>query len=113
MNNEEREFVEKICKNVDSKLRSQVETVVQTVLVLQKKLDDNYEEYLDAPLSLNMTLGNGESTTRANPFVQEYRTLFKDYMNALVQLTKLIDDVSVEEEINTLSSIKEKIRLVK
>jgi len=109
----EKNLVDKICKNVNSPLRSQIETVVESVLAMQTQLEDNHDEFLTQPLSIQVTVGTGEIINRANPFVQEYRTLFKDYMNALVQLTKLIDDVSVEEEINTLSSIKEKIRLVK
>lgn len=109
----EKNLVDKICKNVNSPLRSQIETVVESVLAMQTQLEDNHDEFLTQPLSIQVTVGTGETINRANPFVQEYRTLFKDYMNALVQLTKLIDDAGVEEEINALSSIKDKIRLVK
>ena len=113
MTKEEKILVEKICKNVQSEFRSQVETAVHTMLSLQKKLEDSYDEYSQQPLSLTMTLGTGEPVTRPNPFVSEYRALFKDYMNAIINLKNLIEDVSVEEEINTLANIKEKIHLVK
>lgn len=109
----EKNLVDKICKNVNSPLKPQIETVVASVLAMQTQLEENHDEFLTQPLSISVTVGTGETINRVNPFVQEYRTLFKDYMNALVQLTKLIDDASVEEEINALSSIKDKIRLVK
>ena len=113
MTNKEKNIVNKICKNVNSPLKPQIETVVASVLAMQTQLEDNHDEYLTQPLSIQVTVGTGETINRANPFVAEYRALFKDYAAALKSLKELIDDVSVEEEINTLSSIKDKIRIVK
>ena len=36
--NKEEELVAKICKNIDSPLRAQIETMVKTIFALQKKL---------------------------------------------------------------------------
>lgn len=113
MTKEEKELVEKICKNVNSPLRPQIETVVKTILALQKKLEEHYDEYLEQPMSVVVTVGTGETVHRTNPFCAEYRSTLKDYIFTIQQLNKLVDDVSVEEEINALSSIKDKIRLVK
>lgn len=107
------ELVQKICKNVNSPLRPQIETMTKIVLSLQKQLDDNYARYLTEPLSLSVTVGTGETINRANPFCAEYRALFKDYVNSLKQLKELIDDVSVEEELNSLASIKDRFKIAK
>lgn len=109
----ENDLVQKICKNVNSPLRPQIETMTRVVLSLQKQLDENYDKYLNQPLSLEVTVGTGEVINRANPFVQEYRALFKDYVNSLKQLKELIDDVSIEEEINSLASIKDRLKIAK
>ncbi len=113
MTNDERELVEKICSNVNSPLRPQIETVVATTLALQKKLDDNYDEYLNQPMSLTVTVNTGEVIRRANPFVSEYRSTFKDYANALRDLKKLCEDVGIEEEISSLAKMKEKLNIGK
>ena len=113
MTEKEKKFVEKVCKNVESPLRPQIETIVQVVLSLQTQLEENYDEYLTQPLSISVTVGTGETINRTNPFCTEYRALFKDYINAVKQLKELIDDVAVEEEITALSSVKEKFKIAK
>lgn len=111
--NKEEELVAKICKNIDSPLKAQIETMVKTIFALQKKLEENYDEYLTQPISLNVTVGTGETVSRANQFVIEYRNIYKDYCRSLKELKELIDEVSIEEELNALSSIKERFKLVK
>lgn len=113
MTEREKKLVEKICKNVNSPLKPQIETMVQVVLSLQKQLEDNYDNYLSQPLSISVTVGTGETINRANPFVQEYRALFKDYLAAIKQLKEIIDDVSVVEELDALSSVKERFKIAK
>jgi len=113
MTESEKKLVEKICKNVNSPLKPQIETMVQVVLSLQKQLEDNYDKYLSQPLSISVTVGTGETINRANPFVQEYRALFKDYLAAIKQLKEIIDDVSVVEELDALSSVKERFKIAK
>lgn len=113
LNDLEKELVTKICKNVNSSLKPQLETMTRVVLSLQRQLEENYPRYLSEPLSLNVVVGTGETINRANPFCIEFRALFKDYVNSLKQLKELIDDVSIEEEINSLTSIKDRFKIAK
>jgi hypothetical protein len=113
MTEKEKKFVEKVCKNIDSPLRPQIETIVQVVLSLQTQLEENYNEYLTQPLSISVTVGTGETISRANPFCAEYRALFKDYIAAVKQLKELIADVAVEEELTALASVKERFKIAK
>src|SRR5574344_893229 len=99
MTSKEKNLVDKICKNVSSPLKPQIETVVASVLAMQTQLEDSHDDYLTQPLSIQVPVGTGETVNRANPFVSEYRALFKDYVAALKSLKELIDDASVEEEI--------------
>lgn len=113
MTDTEKKLVEKICKNVNSPLKKQIETIAAVTLSLQKQLEDNYADYLTQPLSISVVVGTGETVKRANPYVQEYRALFRDYISSVKQLAELIDDANAEEEINALVSIKDKFKIAK
>ena len=113
MTQQENELVKKICKNINSPLKPQIETLASVVISLQKTLEDNYDEFLEQPLSISVTVGTGELVNRSNPLVQEYRAVFKDYINAVKQLKEIIDDVGVEEELNALASAKERFKIAK
>ena len=113
MTNKEKALVSKICKNVNSPLKPQIETVVASVLAMQTQLEDNHDDYLTQPLSIQVTVGTGETINRANPFVAEYRALFKDYVAALKSLKDLMAAETVVADLTALSKVKEKFKIAK
>lgn len=113
MTKKEEQLVTKICQNADSVLRPQIETVAKSVLAMQTQLEENYNEYITQPLSIEVVKGDGEIISRANPYVQEYRALLKDYTSAIKQLQELTNGVKVEQEMNALVNMKEKFKIAK
>lgn len=113
MTAKEKNLVDKICKNVDSPLKSQIETVVVSVLAMQIQLEENHDKFLKQPLSISVTVGTGEIINRANPFVSEYRALFKDYVAALKSLKELIAAEGVVADLSALTKVKEKFKIAK
>lgn len=59
------------------------ETLLVTILAMQKKLIDLRDEFESTDLTYDAEMGDGRVITRANPFVQEYRALVKDFGIAL------------------------------
>lgn len=113
MTKKEEQLVAQICGKVNSPLKSQIETVARSVITLQAKLEENSERYMNEPLSVQIVKGDGEIIDRTNPFVQEYRSMLKDYMAAIKQLQELTNAVGVEKELNALVDMKEKFKIAK
>lgn len=104
----------KICKDLDSPIKEQIETLTKTVIVLQEKLENNLEEYINEPLYQEIVDREGNEKKISNPFVAEFRATLKEYTNDLTILSKLLE-VKIEDnkELNELDNIIQKIRVVK
>lgn len=106
-------ITESICKNVKSPLKLQIETMTNSLLALQKKLDDNYDEYLEQPLSTTTVVNTGSAVRRPNPFVQEYRATYRDYIAALKALKEITSESGNIQDIDTLVNAKERFKIAK
>ena len=88
------------------------ETLMKAVLSLQKKLEDNEERFLEEPLHVEVETGNGNIVPRANPFVQEYRAMIRDFAAAL----KAYKDITGEKdtpEVSSLDSLRSRLKVAK
>ena len=59
------------------------ETLLSAILVMQDKILSLEDEFRAAELTFDAEMGDGRIISRANPFVQEYRALVKDFGAAL------------------------------
>ena len=88
------------------------ETLKTAILALQTKLQENEEEFTDAPLSIEVRMGDGRYVERANPVVQEYRAMVRDYASALKAYKELTGDEQ-PTEISSLEDIRSRFKVAK
>lgn len=86
------------------------ETLKKAILAMKRKIDKNKTEFLNAPLTVEVELGDGRVVTRTNTIVQEYRALVRDYATAL-KAYKDITEGKIEKEASTLSDLRTKFKV--
>lgn len=79
---------------------------------MKRKIDRGKKEFLEAPLSIAVELGDGRVVPRANPIVQEYRALVRDYSTAL-KAYKEITEGKITEEGKQLDELRMKFKVAK
>lgn len=94
------------------KYKESPETLMKAILSLQKKLEENEAEFLAAPLSIEVELGDGRWVPRPNPVVQEYRAMIRDF-SAAIKAYKEITGKQDTPEINSLDSIRSRFKVAK
>lgn len=78
------------------------ETLLNAILAMQNKLIDLREKFESADLTFEAEMGDGRIITRANPFVQEYRALVKDFCIALKTYREIVPlDDDAEDAVDT------------
>ena len=87
------------------------ETLKTAILALQTKLQENEEEFTDAPLSIEVRMGDGRYVERANPVVQEYRAMVRDYASALKAYKELTNDQG-DAEVDQLGDLRAKFKVM-
>lgn len=87
------------------------ETLLEAILAMQNKLVDLRDEFESAELTYDAEMGDGRMITRANPFVQEYRALVKDFGVALKAYKEISDGVS-EANTHTLEELRSKFKVI-
>lgn len=80
---------------------------------MQRKLTKHKSEFLSAPLSIEVEMGDGRIVDRANPIVQEYRALVRDFAAALRSYKELTDQQDQSEDSNKLEDIRSRFRVAK
>ena len=88
------------------------DTLIRAILSLQKKLEDNEAQFLEEPLRVMVETGEGNLVPRANPFVQEYRAMIRDF-SAAVKAYKDITGDKDESEVSSLDSIRACLKVAK
>ena len=88
------------------------ETLKKAILAMKRKIDREKKAFLEAEMSVQVELGDGRIVTRANPVVQEYRALVRDYSAAL-KAYREITDGRVTEEANQLDELRNKFKVAK
>ena len=88
------------------------EALLEAILSMQKKLADNKELFADAPLSVEAEMGDGRYIQRANPDVQEYRALVRDFSSALKAYKDIVGKMDAPE-VDSLGDIRARFRVAK
>ena len=88
------------------------EVLKRAILSMRKKILDHEKEFMEAPLTIEAEMGDGRCVTRANPALQEYRALVRDFSAAL----KAYKDITGDEgtaEVSSLDSIRQMLKVAK
>ena len=102
---------EELCKNVDSSIRPQVVTLSNAVLAMQKKIEKHSSELSSMPLTQEVVVNTGETVVRANPAIQEFRALVRDYTTALKALREIVGERNEGEDGSSLDSLRKKFKV--
>ena len=87
------------------------ETLLEAILAMQNKLTDLRDEFESAELTYEAEMGDGRMITRANPFVQEYRALVKDFGVALRTYKEISGDIA-EANTQTLDDLRARFKVI-
>lgn len=88
------------------------ETLLSAILAMQKKITEMIPEFETAELTYTAEMGDGREIIRANPLVQEFRALVKDYSVALKAYKEISDGQSVTEN-SQLTDIRSRFKVAK
>ena len=103
---------EKLCENIKPNMRDKAVTLVNAITAMQDKIDKEISGFAKMPLAQQVTVGTGEKMLRANPAMQEFRAMVKDYAQMLNQLQEMLDESGAPAEIKSLDSIRSKFKVV-
>jgi hypothetical protein len=96
----------------EKKYKQSPETLMKAILSMQEKLIKNEKGFLEAPLMVEVEMGDGRCVPRPNPFVQEYRAMVRDFSAAL----KVYKDITGDQgtvEASSLESIRNRFKVAK
>lgn len=94
------------------KYKKSPETLMKAILSLQKKLEDNADQFQREPLRVWVENSNGVEVPKPNPFVQEYRAMVRDFSAALKAYKEITDEKN-DAQISSLESIRSKFKVAK
>ena len=86
------------------------ETLLEAIRSMQTKIEDKIPEFEAAELTYEAEMGDGRTIIRANPLVQEFRALVKDYATALRAYEEL-GGQSVKES-DSLADLRNKFKVM-
>ena len=102
---------EKMCKGISPALRPQALTLAQSILTLQKKIEQQSATYETEPFVQLVTVGTGETIMRSNPFVQEFRATVREYASTLKAFKELVDAKNKTAESSPLDNLKSRYNI--
>lgn len=94
------------------KYKKSPDTLMKAILSLQKKLEDNADQFQREPLRVWVENRNGVEVPKPNPFVQEYRSMVRDFSAALKAYKELTDKKD-EAQVSSLESIRSRLKVAK
>lgn len=86
------------------------ETLLESILAMQDKLIEQTPAYRAADLTFEAEMSDGRTILRANPLVQEYRALIKDFSLAIKAYKEITGDLGAETS-KKLEDIRSKFRV--
>ena len=95
-----------------NKYEKSPETLMMTILSMQEKLIKNEKDFLEAPLMVEVEMGDGRWVPRPNPLVQEYRAMVRDFA-AAIKAYKEITGEKDSAQVSSLESIRSKFKVAK
>ena len=81
---------EEICKGVQN-FHSEVVELAESVLFMEKKLEETRAAIIDQPLVIEYDNGGGQSGIRENPSFVSYEKLFASYSKGLKELMEIVE----------------------
>ena len=96
----------------EKKYKQSPETLMKAILSMQEKLIKNEKDFIEAPLMVEVEMGDGRNVPRANPFVQEYRAMIRDFA-AAIKAYKEITGEKDSAQVSSLESIRSKFKVAK
>ena len=90
-----------------------IRTVDVTIRRIREKIEKNTPEFLEMPLAQTLTTTQGDVAQKANPAVQEFRALVRDYAAALKTLRDIKGNQPEEVEASNLESIRSRFKVAK
>lgn len=102
---------EKMCKGISPALRPQALTLAESILTLQKKIEQQSPTYETEPFVQLVTVGTGETIMRNNPFVQEFRATVREYASTLKAFKELVDAKGKSTESSPLDNLKSRYNI--
>ena len=96
----------------EKKYKQSPETLIKAILSMQEKLIKNEKDFLEAPLMIEVEMGDGRWVPRPNPFVQEYRAMVRDFAAAIKAYTEITGKKD-EAQVSSLENIRAKFKVAK
>ena len=96
----------------EKKYKQSTETLMKAILSMQEKRIKNEKAFLEAPLMVEVEMGDGRWVPRPNPFVQEYRAMVRDFA-AAIKAYKEITGEKDSAQVSSLESIRSKFKVAK
>ena len=96
----------------EKKYKQSPETLMKAILSMREKPIKNEKDFLEAPLMIEVEMGDGRWVPRPNPFVQEYRAMVRDFAAAI----KAYKDITGEQEsaqVSSLENIRARFKVAK
>ena len=87
------------------------ETLLTAILAMQDKIIEQLGEFESAELAIEVKMGDDRYIMRANPLVQEFRALVKDYSNAL-KAYKEISGASEPQGNSRIEELRARLKVV-
>lgn len=85
---------------------------MNAILSMREKLIKNEKDFIDAPLMVEVEMGDGRWVPRPNPLVQEYRAMVRDFA-AAIKAYKEITGEKDSAQVSSLESIRSKFKVAK
>lgn len=96
----------------NKKYKDSPEILKRAIVTMRGKILEHEKEFIEAPLTIEVEMGDGRYVERANPLVQEYRSLIRDFSAALKAYKELTGEKD-EPEINQLDNLRARFRVAK
>lgn len=102
----------KICANVDSRIKPQAVTLAKQLLFIAKKLEESKAALKDQPIVIPYDNGGGQVGIRENPAYAAYEKLLTSYTKSLAALREMIGN-GAQEEVSALDDLRRKFKVVR
>ena len=90
-----------------------LELLEKSIEAMKTKIEQKTEEFKLMELSQQVTVGTGETILSANPAIQEYRALVRDYASALKALEELKAKQKGTPQVNSVEEMRKRLKVAK
>lgn len=101
---------EKLCTG-DSK--SQLQTLANALVAMQDKIEQQITFFKSMPLSQEVETNIGGTVLKANPEIQEFRAIVRDYTANLSAFQKMVSENTQPTQISEMAELRKKFKIAK